>query len=214
MLTFKSNKRPDWAWLPPTQESQIYTWSLFRLEEERYWQIAWSEYKRRRLTCEKSYKAQAIDTEAWKKIGKELFTSMTDPQLFIEQLFLYFLSLDRPRPPLIAEILPKFETLGLWYNEKYTPDAEGDFIIAGTNMESLIQRFPDTSIDYWLDEKSDEFPPYFHLLFRSSGELPKGIAEKGARQVIQLPILRTLELFQVWPNDAHLRLMNARREHI
>jgi len=202
---------PSWNWLPPVQNTEIYTWALFRLEEEKYWQIAWREYKQRRNLFQKGYKGQPNDVSLWQEIGKSLFQRMADPQLFIEQVFAYHLKQDRPRPPEVSELLGKLDTIGLWYDEAYRPDAESDLFIAGSKLEAMISRYPDTDPDYWFKKSPEDYPAYFHMLYRSTGELPQELAVKGIKEINYIHILRSIEKFEIWPIDAKERLTAARR---
>lgn len=211
MLDLQKIPTPDWIWLPEnTIASEVYTWTLFRLEEERYWQAAWSEYKKRRNFAQKSYRSKPEDIEQWQQIGQKLFANMMDPYLFIEQLFVHFNKMDKPRPPEVSEVNLHIDTIGLWFDDQYRPDAEGDLFIAGNKLNNLMLRYPGTNRSYWLEKGEKEYPPYFQLLFRATGELPKSILVKAHKQIVMLPVLRSLERFSIWPDDAHKRLMVAR----
>jgi len=211
MLTRQKKAKPEWTWLPDIQNTEIYTWALYRLEEEKYWQIAWSEYRRRRLQFQKGYKGKPSDVTLWQEIGREMYRRMTDPQLLIEQIFVHHLKQENPRPPEVNELLNRMDTIGLWFDETYRPDAESDLYIAGTKLEVLVTRFKDNSVDYWLGKSPEDYPAYFHLLYRSSGELPKHIALRGLKELNYLHTLRSLEEFEIWPTDAQEKLLAARR---
>jgi hypothetical protein len=210
MLILQRYPTPEWNWLPPVQPTEIYTWSLFRLDQERYWQIAWNEYNKRRTHLQKNYKSKPEDNKTWQEVGQILYMEMLDPQLFIELLFEHYMRNERPRPPEITEILPKLETFGLWYDETYRPDAESQLYLAGSNLHQLVSRYPDTDTAFWLAKDSQQYPPYFHLLYGASGHLDRDTAVEALRQIKQLPILRSIEEYGLWPIDAKEKLLAAR----
>jgi len=210
MLALKRYPTPAWTWLPPVQPTEIYTWSLFRLERERYWQIAWNEYTKRRTSFQRDYKSKPSDNRLWQEVGEVLYMEMLDPQLFIELLFEHYMRNDRPRPPEPSEILPKLETFGLWYDETYRPDAESRIYLAGSNLNNLISRYTDTDTGYWLSKDPEQYEPYFHLLYGASGHLDRKTAVIALRQIKELPILRSLEEYGLWPVDAKEKLLAAR----
>lgn len=210
MITIKKTNIPKWTWTPPVKPTEIYTWALFRLEEEKYWQIAWSEYVTLRTAIQPKYRA-GQDSKIWQEIGSHLYQSMLDPQLFIELVFESFMRNEKPRPPEVSELLPKLETLGLWYDENYIPNAESKLFLAGESLEQLIARYPDTNAEYWFKKEPNKYEPYMHLLYTPSGSLDRQVARKGLKQLRRLQVLRCLESYSLWPEDAQERLLAARR---
>lgn len=210
MLTINKCSKPEWVWLPPVCPTEIYTWALFRLEEERFWQIAWSEYVAHRTLVQSKYKSDN-NSRPWRELGTQLYQSMLDPQLFIELVFENYMRNERPRPPEVSELMPKLETLGLWYDESYLPNAESRLFLSGEELNNLVARYPDTTVEYWMGKDPKKYEPYMHLLFTSSGVLDPVIASKGLKQLHSLQVLRALEVYSIWPEDAQEKLMAARR---
>ena len=125
------------------------------MSPERYWQIAWSEYKKRRCLLESKYKSSPGEAEQWQKIGRKLYISFIDPQLFIEGLFTHRQMDNSFIPPTIAEVNGSISTIGMWFSnlsEAFRPDAEGVFWEAGNKLNSLVSRYPDSKADYWFEK--------------------------------------------------------------
>lgn len=205
--------KPIWGWLQQTIRTEFYTTSLFVMGVERYWQIAWSEYNKRRRTLDGNYKSDIKDTDHWKRVGHKLYVSFIDPQLFTEAFFAYRMRQGTLVAPTITELEKAISTIGLWFQDDYRPDAEGEFWEVGNKLDNLIKRYPDSTIEYWFEVKPEEFPAYFHLLY-SRGQVDNAIGKRGCNQLKDLGIIRAIDRYAAWPESYFERLMEARRAEL
>jgi hypothetical protein len=213
VLKLPQLQRPNWPWLPPTTKLNAYAIFLHQMDEQRFWQTAWSEYCRRRTKLQKGYKANQSDVKEWQAIGEKLYRSMLDPQLFIELFFGLRMRHNNLTPPSLEEVSRSIDTLGLWFEEDFRPDAEAAFYNAGNQMSSLLDRYPDSTPDYWFKEKQSLFPAYFVLLYVGQPALlAPAVLKQAARQMHDLSVIRALDRFHGWPEDYWQRLLLAREQ--
>jgi len=206
VLILQRYPTPEWNWLPPVQPTETYTWSLFQLDQEQYWQIARNEYNKRRTSLQKNYESAPEADKIWQEVGQILYMEMLDPQLFVELLFEYYMRNEHPHPPEITEILPKLETFGLWHDQTYRPEAESQLYFTGNNLHQLVSRYPETDTSFWLTKEPQQYPSYFHLLYGDIDHLARATAAEALQQIKQLPILRSIEEYGLCPVDAKEKL--------